>query len=150
MIKYVDYKQEIKFAVDAVCIATVDGKEHVLLMKRQYEPYKEHWAIPGGFLRNDEELYEAAVRELKEETNISADINDIEEIGIFAKVGRDPRRRIISVAFLIKLDNLADVSISNETLEVSWFATDELKELKLAFDHEEIIAKALGLKTPKQ
>lgn len=140
---FVDYTQEIKVATDAVCIATHEGEKYILLIKREYEPYKNHWAIPGGFLHNDEELADGALRELAEETNIDTSLLTPKEIGVFGKIGRDPRKRIISVAYLIELDHLAPVHEANETLEVKWIKLSELNDIELAFDHKEIIQRAL-------
>lgn len=149
-VPYVDYNQEIKVATDAVCIVT-EGNEfendekYILLIKREYEPFKNHWAIPGGFLKNNEELPDCALRELSEETNIDTSNLEPIEIGTFGKIGRDPRKRIISVAFLIKLENRSEVRKANETLEVKWIKLKDLSEYKLAFDHKDIIDKALNL-----
>lgn len=142
---YTDYSQEIKVATDAVCIANENSEKYILLIKREYEPFKNSWAIPGGFLHNDEELWEGALRELSEETNIGTSTLQPKEVGIFGKIGRDPRKRIISVAYLIQLEKRAEVSKANETLDVKWININELDEIKLAFDHKDIIDKALKL-----
>ncbi len=145
MNNYVDYKQEIKVAVDSVCIATVNNENFVLMIKRVYPPFKDSWALPGGFLLNTEELEEGVLRELNEETNLdTSDLNPI-KIDVFGKVGRDPRRRIISVAYLIKLKELKDISLSNETTEVKWVPLKEIENYPLAFDHKEILQKALEI-----
>jgi 8-oxo-dGTP diphosphatase len=142
---FVDYKQEIKVATDCVCIATKDNKKYILLMMREYEPFKGSWAIPGGFLQNDEELFEGALRELKEETNIDTSNFETKELGVFGKVGRDPRKRIISVAYLVQVNELLPISKANESLEVKWVPLDELDTITLAFDHKDIVAKALEM-----
>ncbi len=142
---FVDYRQEIKVAVDCVCIASQNGEKFVLLMKRQYEPFKESWAIPGGFLQNDEELHEGALRELNEETNVDTSSFQTREIGTFGKIGRDPRKRIISVAFLVEVNELLPISTANESLDVRWVNLNELSSISLAFDHREIMDKALAL-----
>lgn len=135
--------QEIKVAVDVVCIAKVADKEYVLLIQRQYEPFKEHWALPGGFIKSDEEFIDGAVRELKEETNVDTDKNNLIEIGTYGKVGRDPRKRVISVAYLATFDHLPEVTVENETLAVEWKPLDTLSDVKLAFDHTQIIEDTL-------
>lgn len=138
--------QEIKVATDAVCIAKSEGEEYILLIKRQYEPFIGNWALPGGFLQNNEELKDCAIRELKEETNIDHEITDIKQVGIYGAVMRDPRKRVISVAYLIQLDYLPKVSIANETLEVKWINLKELPSIQLAFDHGQIVDDALKVK----
>lgn len=142
---YTEPNQEIKVAIDAVCKVTVSGSDYYLFIKRQYEPFKDSWALPGGFIRSDEELDQACERELREETNIKDEFKSIREIGVFGKVGRDPRKRIISIAFLIDLgnkDTLPEVSIANETLEVKWIKKDELDNYTFAFDHKEVLEKS--------
>lgn len=143
MNNYIEPKQEIKVAVDAVCIARESDKRYILLIKREYEPFKDRWALPGGFLRTDEELEKGVLRELKEETNV--DIQDLFPIqaGVFGKKGRDPRRRVISIAFLIKFESKRNISASNESLEVKWVNIEDLNSSNLAFDHKDIIEGAL-------
>lgn len=140
--QYRDYSQEIKVAVDAVCIA----EEKVLLIRRQYEPFAGKWALPGGFLRNDEEVEEGVVRELMEETGIEATLkaSDCKEVGIFGKIGRDPRRRIISLVYRIDLKKAAPVHLRNEALEVAWHPVKDVVngKLEVAFDHKDIITAA--------
>lgn len=145
MNNYTEPNQEIKVAVDAVCKATVNGSDYYLFIKRQYEPFKDSWALPGGFIRSDEELDAACERELREETNIKDEFKSIKEIGVFGKVGRDPRKRIISVAFLLDLgqkENIPEVSVANETLEVKWIKKDELDLYTFAFDHKDVLEKS--------
>ncbi len=146
--KYIEPTQEIKIAVDAVCKVTVKNIDYILFIKRQYEPFKDKWALPGGFIKPDEELEVAAERELREETNIQDAIKNIKEIGVFGKVGRDPRKRIISIAFLLELgdkEELPVVTIANETLEAKWIAKEELKSIELAFDHKNVLQRALNI-----
>ncbi len=90
--------QNIKVAVDAVVFGynKVEGVT-VLLIKRKYEPFKGQWAIPGGFVKEKESLESAVERELLEETGVK--IKYLEQLYTFGKPNRDPRRRIISVAY---------------------------------------------------
>jgi 8-oxo-dGTP diphosphatase len=140
--------QRVRVAVDAVVIAKVQGDLFILLIKRQYEPFKEFWALPGGFLHTDEELEDGVLRELREETSISADIDKskIKQIGTFGKLKRDPRpQRVISIAYRIDLDVIPEVHSANEVLDLEWLPISELNNIKFAFDHREIIEKALKM-----
>ena len=82
---------------DCVIFTYEDWKLKVLLVKRGGEPYKGEWALPGGFLRGDETAREGALRELKEETALEA--SAIGELGVFSDPSRDPRERVITIAF---------------------------------------------------
>lgn len=115
------------------------GRLNVLLIKRGGEPYKGHWALPGGFVEMDEEIEASAFRELEEETGVK-DIF-LEQLYTFGKPGRDPRGRVISVAYYA-LVNLQDhpPSPASDAEKAEWFSMDELPEL--AFDHADILATA--------
>jgi 8-oxo-dGTP diphosphatase len=134
-------KQDIKVSVDAVifCKENPDGYS-VLLIKRKFEPFKNHWALPGGLVNNDEPLEEAARRELKEEAGI--EVNILEQFHAFGKPGRDPRNRVVSIAYTA-LVSKKDHSLKADTdaSEASWFNLNQLPEL--AFDHLEIIHRAM-------
>ena len=122
-----------------VAIFTPDMSE-VLLIRRGNEPYKGHWALPGGFMDMDETLYQCATRELKEETDIEADC--LWEIGAFSTVDRDPRGRTITVAYYGFADKAIDIRALDDAAEIAWHKISELPPL--AFDHKEIIEKALA------
>lgn len=146
--KYVEPKQDIKIATDAVCFCTFDSERFILLIERQYEPFRNHWALPGGFLKVNEEIEEGMIRELIEETNLKEQVENINFIGVFGKIGRDPRKRVISLAYKIDLgtkQSLPVVSPANESLKVEWVNIKKLRALQLAFDHEEIVKSALSL-----
>jgi 8-oxo-dGTP diphosphatase len=134
--------QNIQIAVDAIVFGY--HKEigvSVLLVKRKYEPFKGEWVIPGGFIKNDESLEDAVERELMEETGIK--INYLEQLYTFGKPNRDPRRRIISVAYfgLVKSSQFEELQATADAEEAKWF---DIKLLpKLAFDHQEIIKIAI-------
>ncbi len=127
--------------VDVVIFSLIERELNVLLVKRKHWPYEEHWAIPGGFINMDESLEEAARRELDEETGVR-DIY-LEQLFTFGTPGRDPRTRVISVAYvaIIRADRQI-LRNSEETTEVRWFPIKTLPA-KLAFDHEAILATAL-------
>jgi 8-oxo-dGTP diphosphatase len=128
--------------VDVVIFTLIARELHVLLVKRKRWPYEGHWAIPGGFIEMDESLEQAARRELEEETGVR-DVY-LEQLYTFGDVGRDPRTRVISVAYiaLIRAEN-QKVRTSDESLDVRWFPVRALPD-DLAFDHEQILGHAIS------
>src|SRR3990167_11223635 len=120
----------------------VVDKKHVLLVKRIIEPYKGYWTLPGGHVDYGEELEEAVCREVLEETGISTHVVGI--VDIFSKPDRDPWGQIISIAYLLILQNIENESNSfdlNEVKRTKWFPINDLPQ-KLGFDHLKMIKKA--------
>jgi 8-oxo-dGTP diphosphatase len=132
--------QPIAVTVDAVIFCKEEEELHVVLVQRKNEPFKYKWALPGGFLEADEALEEGAARELKEETGLK--ISNFTQIGVFGTPGRDPRGRVISIAFMSKTEIMEDLVPGDDAQSVDWFNTDRLPSL--AFDHLEIIERAKG------
>lgn len=117
-----------------------DGKQlHLLLIERGLDPYKGCWAFPGGFLNMDETVEEGAHRELYEETGVK-DVY-MEQLQVFSDVHRDPRERVITVAFYA-LVNTTDYQIigGDDAARAKWFPIDVIPAL--AFDHEQILRVA--------
>lgn len=114
-------------------------KLKVLLIQRGVAPYEDSWALPGGFVRLDESIETAAVRELREETGI--DQVFLEQLYTFGEVNRDPRDRIITVAYYA-LINISEyvVKAKTDAKNAEWFFTEALPNL--AFDHEKILSVA--------
>ncbi|MCB0631055.1 MAG: NUDIX hydrolase [Lewinella sp.] len=117
------------------------SKLKILLIQRALEPFKGAWALPGGFVDMEEDLEEAALRELREETGVK-DVF-IEQLFTFGKPGRDPRGRVVSVAYYA-LVNLSEhpVQAASDADHVEWFELDELP--RLAFDHDQIVQVAVN------
>ncbi|MGQ1891256.1 NUDIX domain-containing protein [Thermophagus sp. OGC60D27] len=113
----------------------------ILLIKRRYPPFKDMWALPGGFVDKDEDLEVAAHRELEEETGLKG-VN-LRQIGAFGKPFRDPRHHTITVAYLASLEHPAAVQGDDDAQDASWFPIDGLPPL--AFDHETIIGDGLRM-----
>ncbi|WP_298756278.1 NUDIX domain-containing protein [uncultured Psychroserpens sp.] len=133
-------KQSIKLTVDAVVFGYEEGEISVLLIKRKYDPFKGKWAIPGGFVLNDESLEDAVERELQEETGVK--ISYLEQLYTFGKPSRDPRGRVVSVAYFgLVRPNTFKIFASTDAVEVAWFNIKELPEL--AFDHKDILKIAI-------
>ncbi len=131
----------IKLTVDAVVFGYRDGQLFITLIKRKYEPYQGQWALPGGFVLPDEDLETAVQRELQEETGIQTRF--LEQLYTFGAVERDPRQRIVSVAYmgLVRPSDFY-IQASTDAQDVGWFPVDALP--KLAFDHESIVQFGLN------
>ncbi|MCE2400573.1 NUDIX hydrolase [Candidatus Poribacteria bacterium] len=126
--------------IDIVLLTDAFPHPKVLLIRRKNPPFKDLWALPGGFLEMDETLEESACRELHEETNIS-DVQ-LTQVGTFGRPDRDPRGRVITVAYVGIIGSEQQEAIAgSDAAEVSWFPTLDMPQL--AFDHSEIIKKAL-------
>lgn len=134
-------KSSIRLAVDAVVFGYEDGHISVLLIQRKFEPHKGAWAIPGGFVLQNESLEEAVERELHEETGVS--INYLEQLYTFGNPNRDPRGRVVSIAYfgLIR-PNSFNISASTDAENVQWFNITELPDL--SFDHKSILETAIA------
>jgi 8-oxo-dGTP diphosphatase len=112
----------------------------VMLIERDVEPFAGGWAIPGGFVRSDEKLIEAATRELQEETGIT-DVF-LEQLYTFGDPGRDPRGWVVSVAYYALVSpEKHDIRATTDARDARWFAVNSLPQL--AFDHAEILQTAL-------
>ena len=129
-------------AVTADCMVITKEKEpKVLLIQRGHEPFKGCWAFPGGFMNMDETTEQCAVRELEEETGLK--VADIQQIGAYSKVDRDPRGRTVTVAYLAVIEKPEAVKGLDDAAKAQWFPISALP--KLAFDHEEIMKDAKKL-----
>lgn len=126
--------------VDCVVFGLDEQDLKILLVQRRYEPFKGSWAIPGGFVDAGESLEDAARRELAEETGVQGVF--LEQLYTFGDVDRDPRRRIVTVAYYA-LVNLRDhtVRAATDASSAAWFSVDDVP--KLAFDHARIVDTAL-------
>lgn len=127
-------------ATDCVVLG-FDGKEiNVLLIERGVEPYKGKWAFPGGFLKMDETVEQCALRELMEETGLR--LSYIKQIKVFSDVERDPRERVLSVAFYA-LVRRSEVHGGDDAALAKWFSIDEVQSMDLAFDHNMIFEEVM-------
>lgn len=127
--------------VDVVLFALREDQLRVLLVRRKHWPYADHWALPGGFVDIDESLEEAAQRELFEETAASG--VQLEQFHTFGDPGRDPRMRVISVAYfaLLAADQALAIRGGDDAAEARWWPVHDLPPL--AFDHDLILRRAI-------
>ncbi|HRW47488.1 MAG: NUDIX hydrolase [Caldilinea sp.] len=129
--------------VDIILFVFQQDQLRVLLIRRANDPYKGKWALPGGFVGEQENLYDAALRELKEETNVSNVY--LEQLYTFGEPGRDPRARVITVAYfaLLSAEEVAQQEVhgASDAGEARWWDIYDLPEL--AFDHQRILDYAL-------
>ena len=131
-------------AVDLIMLTVIKGDLKVLLIKRGLWPFVGCWSLPGGFVKVTESLEDAAKRELKEETGVDPEKVYLEQLYTFGEPKRDPRTRVISVAYFALVDSAEIkpfVTGEEEIKEVKWYSVNELP--KLAFDHEKIVSYAL-------
>jgi 8-oxo-dGTP diphosphatase len=139
-------------AVDMVVLTIVDLDLKVLLIERGEPPFRGRWALPGGFVRvtddegQGEDLDAAAVRELREETNLRPDDVFLQQLRAFGRPGRDPRGRVVSIAYfaLVPADRVPRIHAGDDAADAAWASTTRLAERDLAFDHHEIIEAALA------
>jgi 8-oxo-dGTP diphosphatase len=126
--------------VDTVAFSVQQGVLEVLIVKRKFDPFRSSWALPGGYLDdNDRSLDEAAARELEEETNVRNVY--LEQLYTFGDRGRDPRGRTVTVAYLALLRQQEfELKASLEASGVAWWPVNDLPPL--AFDHGEIVSYA--------
>ncbi len=130
----------MKVTVDIVIFSIRAGALEVLLVKRGIPPFAGKWAIPGGFVHEEESLSDAALRELREETGV--DDVYLEQLYSFGEPGRDPRERIVTVAYFALISSeRTRVAAGSDAAEARWWKVDEVPEL--AFDHGEILHYAV-------
>ena len=133
-------------AADAMVFAFFKNKIKLLLVNRGFEPFKGKWCLPGGFVNIDEELEDAAARELAEETGLT-DVH-LELMHTFGKCGRDPRGRVITVTFMgIITKGHNKIKAGDDAAKARWFDIKKLPK-DMAFDHSEVIA--FGIKKLKR
>lgn len=132
--------QNIKVATDAMVFAGKGEDLRLLLIKRKHNPYEGMWAIPGGFVEDDEELEAAAIRELEEETGLK--VASMQQLHTFGRVGRDTRGRTITVTYYTTIDH-ADNSVQggDDAAHAEWVRVADITGL--AFDHMEMLQMAL-------
>ena len=133
------YISKIFVTVDVLIVRPFEMEQQILLIKRKNDPFKDCWALPGGFVDENEDLEQAAIRELVEETQVKA--SHLEQIGAFGKPDRDPRGHMVSIAYLGKVATNTIAIAADDAKEIGWFSVKNLPSL--AFDHSAIIEAGL-------
>ncbi|MFC0534145.1 NUDIX hydrolase [Phytohabitans kaempferiae] len=129
---------QISVTVDLVVLTIRQGELCVLLVERGIPPYQGRWALPGGFVHEDEDLLAAAGRELREETGLAAAPGHLEQLRTYGEPGRDPRGRVVSVAHLALLPDLPAPVAGSDAAGASWHRLAAIAG-PLAFDHGRIL-----------
>ncbi|MFX0059855.1 MAG: NUDIX domain-containing protein [Candidatus Hodarchaeota archaeon] len=130
--------EEKGYTVDAVI---EDKNRNIILIKRKYHPYKGKYALPGGFIKYNENAEQAVVREVREETNLAVEV--VKKIGTYDQKGRDPRGRIVSTAFKCRLvKDLTLLAGGDDAKVAEAIPIEKVKTMDLAFDHKQILKDA--------
>jgi 8-oxo-dGTP diphosphatase len=126
----------VNVAVDLVVLTIDRSALQVLLVRRGIPPYRGKWALPGGFILDDEDLRDAAARELREETGI---VGHLEQLATYGAPRRDPRGRVVAVAYLALLPGAPTPTPGSDAAGAAWHPVGALPA-RLAFDHDRILA----------
>ena len=118
-----------------------DDNENFILIKRKNEPYKDYWALPGGFVEYGECVEDAAIREALEETSIDVKLEKL--VGVYSNPSRDPRGHTVSIAYTAR-GNMEEMKADDDACDIDIFTKGDLEKMNLAFDHEKIINDCLN------
>lgn len=119
--------------------AIITDDKKVLLIRRLNNPYRDSWALPGGFVEYGECVEDACIREAKEETNLDISLDEL--VGVYSDPDRDPRGHTVTVAYKCSITG-SNLKSSSDAKDARFFTLDELKSIDLAFDHGQILEDA--------
>ena len=136
-----DLRLNAAVAVDLVVLTIRDSQLTVLVVRRAAPPHRGRWALPGGFVEPHEDLLDAAERELAEETGLSSVRAHLEQLATYGAPRRDPRGRVVSVAYLALLPRLAGPVPGSDAQDARWVGVNDVlgEDRALAFDHQRIL-----------
>jgi 8-oxo-dGTP diphosphatase len=134
--------QQLRLAVDLVILTVREDTLQLLVIERATPPFQGRVALPGGFLRADEDLAEAALRELREETGLDGAGLHLEQLATYGAPDRDPRGRVVSVAYLALAPDLPVPTAGSDARAARWAPVDSVLG-GLAFDHDQIVTDAV-------
>jgi len=132
----------LQLTVDLAILTVREDRLNVLVIERDNPPYQGQLALPGGFLRADEDLRSAAVRELAEETGLDGRHFHLDQLGAYGRPDRDPRGPVVTVAYLAIAPDLPLPVAGSDARSARWVPVEELRG-KLAFDHNQILDEAV-------
>lgn len=128
-----EYKNP-KLTVDGIII----NDDKILLIKRKNDPFKDKWALPGGYVEYGETVENAVVREIHEETNLSVEIKEL--LGVYSSPDRDPRGHTVTITFILNVKG-GDIKGGDDAVDAKFFKIQDLPDL--SFDHDKIIEDAI-------
>jgi len=134
-----NYKKP-SITVDTVIFDGSDENKEFILIKRKNDPFKDQWAIPGGFVEYGETVENTAIREAKEETGIDIELKKL--FNVYSKPDRDPRGHTITIVYLAT-GNIDDMEAGSDAEDTRLCSFEELPSLKISFDHEMILTDIL-------
>ena len=117
-----------------------DDDLNFILIKRKNEPYKDYWALPGGFVDYGECVEDAAIREALEETGINVELKEL--VGVYSDPSRDPRGHTVSITYTAR-GNMKKMNAADDACDIGLFKQEDLEKINLAFDHAKIIKDCL-------
>jgi ADP-ribose pyrophosphatase YjhB (NUDIX family) len=132
----------LRLAVDLAILTVRENALQVLVITRAHDPFRGRPALPGGFLRENEDIPDAAVRELAEETGLDGTRLHLEQLKAYGEPGRDPRGRVVSVAFLAIMPDLPLPTAGSDASSAAWAPVEKVRGT-LSFDHDQILDEAV-------
>ena len=124
----------MRLTVDALVI---NERDEIVLVKRKHPPYEGQWALPGGFVEENETVENALIREMREELDIDVS-KSYDLVGVYSEPDRDPRGRTVTLAFICWVDRNVQPNAGDDAGEAKFFDWNDVYNMNLAFDHDRI------------